>query len=94
MSNLQFHLGTSAAGTGEGVMNSKSTRILASLSRFCAVCDDRRAVAVVRLLDPDIAGSGRSRCPHCSPCRSQGETAIPIYDYDMHLEVPRAGSRD
>lgn len=64
---------------------------LASAPRFCRVCADDRAVAVVRLLDPDIAGAGRARCPHCSPCRSQGETALPIYDYVLREDHPRNG---
>lgn len=66
--------------------------VLASAPRFCQVCADRRAVTVVRLLDPDIAGSGRSRCPHCSPSRSQGETALPIYDYPTLIETPKGAA--
>lgn len=68
-------------------MTAPRSGTVASLSRFCRVCDGRRVVQVVRLLDPAIAGSGRSRCPHCSATRD--ENPLPIYDYPMRAETPK-----
>ena len=56
----------------------------------CRVCGDRRVVAVVRLLDPAISGSGRVRCPHCAA--SPGEMPIPIYTYSPYSgDLPEGG---
>ena len=56
----------------------------------CRVCGDRRVVAVVRLLDPAVSGSGRSRCPHCA--MTPGETPVPIYTYPMRDETPKGAA--
>ena len=47
-------------------------------------------VAVVRLLDPAISGSGRVSCPHCAA--TPGEMALPIYDYVLREDHPKGAA--
>lgn len=53
----------------------------------CQVCDDTGVVAVVRLVEPDVAGGGRARCPHCKAV--PGEMPLPIFIFPMRDETPK-----
>lgn len=57
--------------------------LVASLPRYCAVCDGERVVRLVRV--ERARGAARARCPHCV-------SHVPVLHLPMRTDIPRNGA--